>query len=167
MICFYKKKKFSHVYLVKFIFSDTHTYRIKIKSLSKPQLDSANYILFAPMVNLFRGAELRWIFFSNHIRYYPGSSRVSNNRLWTEIIFQVDPPTQSSGLWIRRCQVSLQATVELLHWLYMLTLYSLLLFMFLCAVLGTTCTCIYLYLFIYDMIFKKWFNKGNSSPMKV
>lgn len=163
MFCFYKKKKFSHVYLVKFIFSDTHTYRIKIKSLSKPQLDSANYILFAPMVNLFRGAELRWIFFSNHIRYYPGSSRVSNNRLWTEIIFQVDPPTQSSGLWIQRCQVSLQATVNC--FIDFTCLYSLLLFTFLCAVFGTTC--LYLYLFIYYMIFKKWFNKGNSSPMKV
>lgn len=147
---------------MKFIFSDTHTYRIKIKSLSKPQLDSANYILFAPMVNLFRGAELRWIFFSNHIRYYPGSSRVSNDRLWTEILFQVDPPTQSSGV-----SGLVTSHSKLLHWFYMLTLYSLLLFTFLCAVLGTTCTCIYLYLFIYDMIFKKWFNKGNSSPMKV
>lgn len=76
---------------MKFIFSDTHTYRIKIKSLSKPQLDSANYILFAPMVNLFRGAELWWMFFSNHIRYYPGSSRVSNQSVLDKNHFSSRP----------------------------------------------------------------------------
>lgn len=154
---------------MKFIFSDTHTYRIKIKSLSKPQLDSANYILFAPMVNLFRGAELRWIFFSNHIRYYPGSSRVSSQSVMDRNHFSSRPTY--TKLWSLDPEVSGLVTShsKLLHWFYTLTLYSLLLFTFLCAVLGTTCTCIYLYLFIYDtcMIFKKWFNKGNSSPMKV
>lgn len=142
---------------MKFIFSDTHTYRIKIKSLSKPQLDSANYILFAPMVNLFRGAELRWIFFANHIRYYPGSSRVSNQSVMDRNHFS--SRLTYTKLWSLDPEVSDLVTShsKLLHWFYMLTLYSLLLFTFLCAVLGTTCTCIYLYII--------WFSKNGLTKV--
>lgn len=166
MICFYKKKIQSRLFSEVYLQRHPHLSNKNKTTFKTPTWLCKLYLICPHGESISGGRATMNIFLQPHKilpRIVEGiqwsvkdrnhfSSRPTYTKLWS-----LDP--EVSGL--------VTSHSKLLHWFYTLTLYSLLLFTFLCAVLGTTCTCIYLYLFIYDMIFKKWFNKGNSSPMKV